>query len=362
MTQFLELQRGYQQLQIMPVGIPGSGKSTCLKIMQQLIPGARRLNQDECQKSSKIYHRTLAKLSRDPKIPVLLMDKCNHNRQVRAGTYNTIHRQTLIHIIFYHPNDIDPGDLVGAEEMPLTHALKLATERILSRGLGHANLYPSFELAKIMNGFTKSFELPDLNEIDPGAGIMLMDMTWAPLTMAERLMDWLREKNLLHAPPVSSREMEMALHNVTTEEGALAHKNESKAKVQSWVAHVLDPGPIYTDPLISQILAERQFPPKSELHLTLYYQGVNQSFDPRVLGPYNGSMVDLEITHVAYDDKAVALRVQSSIPCQNKHPHLTVAHRPDTASVYSNTLLMDPPFEYPLAIRVPARVVRYCKT
>lgn len=360
--QFRAVQRSRHQLQIMPIGIPGSGKSTLLKILERIIPGAVRLNQDECQKSAKIYHRNLTKISRKHTVPVLLMDKCYHNRQVRSGTYHAIDLQNLVYLIFYHPDDISNEEILGAEQMPLDHALTLATSRIFERGLGHLNLYPSFELSRIMNGFKNSAELLNADEINQSWGILPIDMTLAPWEIAGLVMAWLQERNFLTELEVTSETIKHALTIVKAEEEALDLKNRKKARVQSWIAQVLDRTPIDSNPLIDQIVREQDLPvPIGDLHLTLYYRSGASTFDPDQLEPYNGNIIELEITHIAYDSKAIALRVQSSIPCQNTHPHLTLAHRADTPPVYSNSLLADPAFEYqlPMPIRVPARIIKY---
>jgi len=218
-----------QQFQIMTIGIPGSGKSTLLKILEKLVPNSKRVNQDECNKSAKIYHRTLAKLSKNNGIKLLLMDKCYHNKSVRNGTLNTIDIQNLVYFIYYHPDDINENEIDNIENFPLEHALVLADYRINSRGIAHLNLYPSPELDGILNGFKKSYEVLDSREHGLSYDTFYIDMTLDITSTVNKVLNYLQSKAIIEQY-FDNNIINDTINKVLEEENMLRQKNNIRQK------------------------------------------------------------------------------------------------------------------------------------
>jgi len=70
-------------------------------------------------------------------------------------------------------------------------------------------------------------------------------------------------------------------------------------------------------------------------HVTLVYDPSPKERQKVPLGIQAG----VRITGWAADDKGQAVHVSCSIPCDNRHPHVTVAVAPGIQAVYSNALL-----------------------
>ncbi|AYV82254.1 MAG: hypothetical protein Homavirus21_2, partial [Homavirus sp.] len=347
-----------QQLQIMPIGVPGSGKSTLLKVLEKLLCDAKRLNQDECNKSAKLYHRNLGKLSKNKEVKVLLMDKCYHNKKVREGSFNSIDVQNLIYIIYYHPDDICPyilkdddlSNMLNLETFPLDNALGLAKLRIYGRGLSHLNLHPSLELSKILDGFKDSYEMLDEEEIAYAYDMIFIDMTMDITNVVNYVLDCLISKKMIAAEKPSTTIINNTIKSVFNEEHKLGQRNSNMAKIQGWFAQVLDSelGKIYNNDTIKDVLNKCKFNKKNELHCTIMYMDGNNTgdsnskFNQSLLKPFDNKNTNMLITHIAYDNKIVALRVLTEFVCQNECPHITLAHDPNTQAVYSNTMLKNP--------------------
>ncbi|PWV04415.1 hypothetical protein C3747_152g90 [Trypanosoma cruzi] len=81
-------------------------------------------------------------------------------------------------------------------------------------------------------------------------------------------------------------------------------------------------------------------------HVTTLYLGRDACKDPvllRQLVGLLGESIELTLTSVASDPKgtAIAVRNEGEFPCENVHPHITIANAPGVPPVYSNELLDD---------------------
>lgn len=75
-------------------------------------------------------------------------------------------------------------------------------------------------------------------------------------------------------------------------------------------------------------------------HCTVKYFGnrVDREWHDRHLAKL-GKKETVHIVGVAFDDRCVAAIVERTFPCDNLHPHVTLALRSGTPAVYSNSLL-----------------------
>lgn len=82
-------------------------------------------------------------------------------------------------------------------------------------------------------------------------------------------------------------------------------------------------------------------------HVTTIYIGRGHArIDPallRQLIELRGTSIELTLTRVVSDPKgtAIAVRNDGEFPCQNIHPHITIANAKGVSPVYSNELLDD---------------------
>ncbi|KAF8285728.1 hypothetical protein TcYC6_0032400 [Trypanosoma cruzi] len=81
-------------------------------------------------------------------------------------------------------------------------------------------------------------------------------------------------------------------------------------------------------------------------HVTTLYLGRDACNDPVLLQQLVGLLgesIELTLTSVASDPKgtAIAVRNEGEFPCENVHPHITIANAPGVPPVYSNELLDD---------------------
>ncbi|KAF8275338.1 hypothetical protein TcBrA4_0139090 [Trypanosoma cruzi] len=81
-------------------------------------------------------------------------------------------------------------------------------------------------------------------------------------------------------------------------------------------------------------------------HVTTLYLGRDACKDPVLLQQLVGLLgesIELTPTSVVSDPKgtAIAVRNEGEFPCENVHPHITIANAPGVPPVYSNELLDD---------------------
>lgn len=330
------------QLQLMTIALPGSGKSTTLKVLEKLLPNAMRVNQDECQKSAKIYHKKVGTISKDKTYKTLLLDKSYHNKQVRSGTFGCIAVQNMVYIVFYHPNDLEENDDKMENRihlMQFEHALKLAKKRINIRGAGHLNLYPAPTLDGILDGFIKSYEpLTEFEELQ-SLGTIYIDMTMDRMQMVKTIMDGLNKLGIIDLPKLNDTEIIKAIDCVQKEEIQLALTNTENAKTLYWSA-ILE-SDISKIPLFEKLLSEnKHMAARPEFHCTMLYVNGNSKINEDEYRAWENKEIDVLATGISYDSRAMALVLEVEFPCTNPIPHMTLALAPDTPPYHSNTMLI----------------------
>jgi hypothetical protein len=98
-----------------------------------------------------------------------------------------------------------------------------------------------------------------------------------------------------------------------------------------------------------------------DMHVTLYYfnkkPDVNKEIDS-YLKQLENTIVEIKVTGLAYDDKAIALVIESSMDSQNEIQHITLCVSEGTPPVYSNEMLKTPEEVIPLDISLNGVLVR----
>ena len=203
-----------QQLQIMSIGFPGCGKSTIFTTLEKLLPNAKRINQDECQQSSKKFHKMISSASRDKGIKNLLLDKCFHNKRTREHVYQCINLQKVVFLIFQSEN---------VEDM-----MEICKKRIYQRSAAHSNLYPSPKLESILEVFSNNYEPLEQEEEDMAFKIIHIDMTKPISENIQLILKGLEIEN------VGKENIMDAINKIQEEEKVLQIKNYKKLKTDHW--------------------------------------------------------------------------------------------------------------------------------
>lgn len=363
------------KVNVVTIGIPGTGKSTILKILEILLPNAKRINQDECGGKPKRYHDGIKKLTEDNNVKITLLDKCHHNSKIRADTIKNT-KGDVIYIVFYHPDDFDPEK---SKKMKVDNMINESLSRIGDRNLGHHTLIPSFKLGSILEGFKNSYEY--LTKEEDNGNVVYVNIMENIKDNIMRLLGYLdtyyKVRNIKSDIVIDEAKINEAIKKVLDEEKEMDKKNQEKFRVMGWFADVLDYDKVMNNKQVIQVLNDlvdnqkMKLDIKTELHATLLFHGkklvkndINNDKIKSLVNCENDEF-ELEITHIAYDHKIAALRVifpdNYKELCQNKHPHLTLALTPKTSPVYSNDMLENPNQEIELEphIKVNTKINKY---
>jgi hypothetical protein len=216
LAKFTVIDESRQQRQIMPIGFPGSGKTSVLKSLEILIPNSIRLNQDECNKSAKLYHQKLTKLSNSGNVKYLLLDKCYQNNQVRNASYENMNIQQIVYIVFYHPDDVHFNDGYIMIDR-FDGIMNLIKDRINKRGKAHLNLYPGPKLDGILDGFQKSYQFLTPQEIESAEQVIYVDVKMSLSDQVKQILDTIGIKK-------DKYEIKQAINTVMTDENNLRKK------------------------------------------------------------------------------------------------------------------------------------------
>ena len=299
----------YAQIQLVMVGIVGSGKSTVGQAVAELLKG-KYINQDALGGKLPRFQKEVRVATQDASVPVVVIDKCHHNHQTRDRTISAMKVAKLTFVEMFHPDD---------DTVPVKTA-ELSMQRIAVRGDHHDNLRPSNKLAKIIEGFLASWEpLLDRNNV------IRLNILKTP---KELVVDLLTGLSL--AIP-EEKEIEAALRLVATRE-------KSKKSKEQILYLALDVGTL--DDLKLPVEVPR-YEKLDRHHITIAYfgGGDREAFSDIVAKYRAGEFIDVHVEGVAWDDKAVTLAVRKDFPCANEQPHITHSLTSGTQSVYSNTML-----------------------
>ena len=300
----------HAQLQLVFVGLVGTGKSTLGQVMTELL-GGKYVNQDALGGKLPRFQKEVRDVTRDTAVPMVVIDKCHHNNQIRDRTISSMKVARLFFVEMFHPED---------DEVPVKTA-ELSLQRIAIRGDHHDNLRPSNKLAKIVEGFLASWEpLHDRNNV------IRLNILRTPKELVRDLFAALKLKT------PSEDKIDAALKTVAARE----QSKKSKEQILYWA---LDVG------TLEELSLPIDVPSYGKLerhHVTIAFLGSSgdrKALDAIVANYRPGELRDIHVCGVAWDSKAVSLVVTPNFPCANAPPHITYALTEGTAPMYSNTML-----------------------
>lgn len=163
------------QLRVVVAGLMGSGKSTLCRMLAYLL-GGTWINQDEFSSkgkgSKKAFLAEIKRVSADPAVPVLIVDKINTMRQHRREILEAMEGGGNGHIVFvqlFHPQD---------REGSFDNQVKLCVSRIQGRGENHRTLMGDDpKLKSILAMTVKGAERMQEDEANRFSGHFQVDMT-----------------------------------------------------------------------------------------------------------------------------------------------------------------------------------------
>lgn len=330
------------QVQIMPVGIPGCGKSYILKCLEKLLPGAVRVNQDECGKSAKNYLKRVAQLSNDKSVQFLLLDKCNHTEEIRKRTFSVMNVQKVIYIIFY-------------DEVFYNHDknefMNKCMSNIYKRGHGHCNLVPSLNLPSIMKRFANELQNPEIT--DDSSNIMFVIGKYSDDYKLEHVITELHAHNLFsdtfYGNLIKYNIIKRVKAEVMDAEKQLSETNISKCK-KCAVYLFVDEGDIckilntFVKKVVNEVCEKYGlFKKTDEFHMTLFYGNRDQEVNIKSQFP-NRFNYEMTLDKIQYDENAIVLTGNvyhpdyPSIPSPTIY-HITLGYKKEKGAAISNTML-----------------------
>lgn len=314
------------QIQLIMVGIMGSGKSVLGQMMVEMHNGIY-INQDELGGKVKIFQNETNKAT-SAKNQLVVLDKCHHTDAIRENTISHIRdiSDRLYFIEMMHPDD---------QEFPIKSA-EISIERIYRRGLHHSTLIPTGALPKIISNFVSSW-VP----INDRSNVIRLDMTKDPISLVKELSAILELNETISA--------EKAYEIITTREYAKINK---KNKVLFWA---IDVGQI--EKKIDWLITHPDYTAVNRNHITLAYQ-TDAEFE-LIDSMYTvGQILKIHVNSLAFDEKAVALMVEKDFFGHNEIPHITLALKDGIKPVYSNTMLQNNPNIIPMKMEILGHVVK----
>lgn len=319
------------QLQIMLVGLVGSGKST-LGVAAAHALGGQYINQDALGGRLPNFLREVRGHSADQTVPVLVMDKCHHTDDIRERTLSALRPGRLLVVELMHPED---------GPYPVK-TLELCRERIARRGTHHLTLLPGQNLFRIMDGFASSWQPVD----DTACDVVRIDMTLDPASMLRSLL--LRVAELAPETPAGARATAVLGTDGAVEAavGAAVAREQSLGIKKSRLAfYGIDLGCLDDLPLpapVREAIASGALQLQEQHHVTLAYVAGG---DPTALAVAEqvkslaGQRVSVRVCSVAWDARAAALVVEHTLPTAARISHVTLALAHGERPAYSNEML-----------------------
>lgn len=364
----LKMERTLSTVQIiMFVAIPGSSKSTCAKVLVDMLTrqGLREIKATDLQnkivgKGGKVIHIEQdmfyekgkgASAAYEKAIETALLSECmdyiiltksNHSTIVRNNTYRTL-ENTLAklknpkHINLTYVTITAGGDIERTKEICL--------ERIMNRGFAHASLYGKSkkEIDKIL---TETFlgQYSPLTEIEKTNSVIELEIEDDRLTNVSNLISQLQFFDIIPAFDISDEVLLESFAKISVEDALLAEV--SKAKKDKEVRMVAYDAIVYPNlinvisgikGLIEEIKLNRLVL-KTEFHTTLKYHGKKPEHS---IDPFEDDVkCSPIITGYAVSPEACAFMVE--LPTgftTEKLPHITIALAKSVNASYSATLL-----------------------
>lgn len=324
----------HEQLQIILMGIPGSGKSTIGRTLTTLFNGIF-INQDDFEGKAQKFHNKISDSSKSSNKETLIIDKSMHNMSVRKNALEALNKKGRVIIIqFQHPEDDD-----GIENQ-----IKLCIERIIKRGDKHKSLKcskvdPSFVLNNI---FKKQYQPLSPTEINSVELVINVNMILSPFEILKHIINILEENQLCNS--FDDQKIVHAL-NLSLEIEESLNNYENNQQVGYWALKVMNND-------ITKFIPSSFLENYSSLfkiftdnhHVTLKFLKRNdKSFDETEFQKINNQQINIQIKGFAFNDKigAFVVIIPSYIYCDNKIPHITMALIDGIKPVESNIMLQE---------------------
>ncbi|AAZ12992.1 hypothetical protein, conserved [Trypanosoma brucei brucei TREU927] len=311
---------------IMCVGPQGCGKSTFCRafcvLLQKVGQKPRWINQDEVGGRNEFIEAI--RRAKESDCTHILIDKMNLDDAARNADYASFNLKTIT-VAWVHPCDVDV-------------MVSTCLERVCHRGNAHRTFRGTVSPGKkrkmmtIIRGCVQRCEPPttgiviEANVLDPPA--ITIESVWKGLcrhTMSE-------------LPDIKDLSVADALEIARRYELLLSH---SSRPFNCGIIKVVN-----SELLVALVPADYLEGKKmrKELDISTIYLGDRSHFDLTLLSELQtleGTSIQVAPVRIASDAKATAIEIRNNneFPCQNAHPHITIATAPGVPAKYSNELL-----------------------
>eukprot|EP00698_Gefionella_okellyi_P003032 TRINITY_DN12853_c0_g1_i1.p1 TRINITY_DN12853_c0_g1~~TRINITY_DN12853_c0_g1_i1.p1 ORF type:complete len:818 (-),score=184.86 TRINITY_DN12853_c0_g1_i1:23-2476(-) len=323
------------QLQVVLVGLVGSGKSTLGFALAKVL-GGEYVNQDALGALIANFQREAKRATQKVTCPIVVLDKCHHNEDQRERTLTVLHPGQLMFMEIMHRED---------GPFPEKTAVECA-KRIAGRANHHFTLVSGAGMFQILDGFASSWQ-----PIEDRSNVARIDMMITPVEM---LRCALQEVATRFPTLDAGQRAAAALANPALLEEAVAatqHREQQIVLAKSKVIFLgadmgcldgLIPLPIE----VQQRIDATQYSVLERHHTTLAVtagdvdettQAVAKQLEGRA-----GERCAVTVRAIVWDDHAVALLVEHGLPCVNRIAHVTFALAAGTKPAYSNEMLKQP--------------------
>mmetsp|Transcript_1656 Transcript_1656/g.4148 ORF Transcript_1656/g.4148 Transcript_1656/m.4148 type:complete len:507 (-) Transcript_1656:69-1589(-) len=371
------------QLQILGMGLMGSGKSTILRALARMLGGAW-LNQDEFYhlgKNAKSAFlsaiRNGASAGAGGRSPCVVVDKINtislHRKEILEALDGPLPRSRVL-LCFAHPSD--PPDKIGPA------CVSLCAQRIKERGAGHRSLFPDNpDIERILSRTAHGFQAPSAAELGQFEVVINICMTDSPAVSLQRVVDELLKHGCLGSGQLRILAGDALADITKAVVGPQSTPPPRPASAPVPPATKTEPGVLESAAPVAESLPIYWgvfFPPSEETdnfwqglcgcappyfkrvpdkHVTLLYAGgaASDGQAAKKLGMPTADFAKLRESCERWEGKEVEVTVLSllqdadvacasvvlppGLPCANLHPHITLAHSSQVGPVHSNVVL-----------------------
>lgn len=286
------------------VGVPGSGKTTLGKKLEEIFKGIY-LDQDMFNSKADRYHSSIDKKILEGK-SLLILGKSHHTFHTRDKVCKILpDKYCKVFIEFFHPE--------GKEEYK-----KLCLKRVQERKHHQSLKNDNPKLKKIIDKFVKSFQPVSKKESLMGYTIRL-DVTKTVDDWVEKIKKTKMLKDVSNSPKIE-------------------FPNKDKKKALYYAIRINDIKPIFETEEIRNCL-HNNIKLQKEFHLTIKYFGkkggsASESFYKALIGQKK----EVICIGLFSDDKGICVLCDGDFPCSNNFAHITLGNKEGIRPFYSNQL------------------------
>lgn len=305
-----------QQLQFVAVGLPGCGKTTLMTTLAEECSKNDQMSsytdQDIAGGNANIYHANAKKMTTNNIHPVFF-GKIHHNDQVRNNLLKNIVIGRVIYLVFRHPDDTNDNT---------THMVNECITRAVAR-VDHISLSPE-AAPEVIRARAKELSYPETSNI-----------IWIDITHTTK-------QQIVHI----DSQMQ-GIFDYYSEGGCVSNSGSRAEKVEKVNSY-----PLYWSIVLDQtsvtalrnngivMTSMKNFTPTRDTHVTLLYQGGKHRKEQASLEANKGDVVEFMATHLASDDKSIAVVVtRDTYNSSIETTHITLGTSNKTKPVWSSTML-----------------------